>query len=95
MILNYRVLIKKITKNKTDHLIVKNKLNKLKYFDTSYFIGKSDFEEDDVQNYLIFQPMYKYFKTTNSDYIYHGYLKDCLMNVLRPLLQLISFLLLH
>ena len=69
MILNYQVLIKKITKNKTDHLIVKNKLNKLKYFDTSYFIGKSDFEEDDVQNYLIFQPMYKYFKTTNSDYI--------------------------
>ena len=62
-------LNKKITKNKTDHLIVKNKQNKLKDFDTSYLIGKSHFEEDGVQNYLIFQPMYKYFQTTNSDYI--------------------------
>ena len=44
-------------------------MNKLKTFDSSYFIGKSHFEEDGVQNYLIFQPMYKYFKTTNSDYI--------------------------
>ena len=37
-------LNKKTTKNKTDHLIVKNELNKLEDFDTSYFIGKSDFE---------------------------------------------------
>ena len=62
-------LNRKITKNKADYLIVKNELNKLKDFDTSYFIGKSHFEEDVVQNYLIFQPMYKYFKATNSDYI--------------------------
>ena len=41
----------------------------MKDFDTSYFIGKSHFEEDGVQNYLIFQPVYKYFKATNSDYI--------------------------
>ena len=44
-------------------------MDKLKDFDTSYFIRKSHFEVDGVQNYLIFQPMYKYFKTTNSDYI--------------------------
>ena len=45
----------KITKNKTDHLIVKNELNKLKTFDSDYFIGKSHFEEDGVKNYLVFQ----------------------------------------
>ena len=50
-------LNKKITENKTDHLIVQNELNKLKTFDSSYFIGKSHFEEDDVQNYLVFQPI--------------------------------------
>ena len=44
-------------------------MNRLKYFDTSYFIGKSHFEEDGSQNYLVFQPMYRYFKTTNSNYI--------------------------
>ena len=59
-------LKKKISKNKADHLIVKNELNKLKTFDFSYFIGKSHFEEDGVQNYLVFQPMYKYFKTDSS-----------------------------
>ena len=37
---------------------------------TSYFIGKSHFEEDDTQNYLVFQPINKYFKViTNTDYI--------------------------
>ena len=36
----------------------------------SYFIGKSHFEEDGTQNYLVFQPMYRYFKMiTNTDYI--------------------------
>ena len=29
-------------------------------FDLSYFRGKSYFEENDAQNYLVFQPMYKY-----------------------------------
>ena len=45
-------------------------MNKLKTFDSSYFIGKSHFEEDGTQNYLVFQPMYRYFKMiTNTDYI--------------------------
>ena len=45
-------------------------LNKLKTFDSSYFIGKSDFQEDGTQNYLVFQPMGKYFKLmTNTLYI--------------------------
>ena len=63
-------LNRKITKNKSDHLLVQNELNKLKTFDSSYFIGKNHFEEDGAQNYLVFQPMYRYFKMiTNTDYI--------------------------
>ena len=37
-------------------------MNKLKTFDSSYFINKSHFEEDGIQNYLVFQPLNKYFK---------------------------------
>ena len=33
------------------------KMIKLQEFDSSYFGGKSHFE-DDTQNYLVFQPMY-------------------------------------
>ena len=44
-------------------------MNKLKTFDSGYFIGKSHFEEDGTQNYLVFQPIYRYFKTSNSDYV--------------------------
>ena len=53
-------LNRKITANKSKHLLVENELNKLKTFDSSYFIGKSHFEEDGTQNYLVFQPMNKY-----------------------------------
>ena len=35
----------------------------------SYFIGKSYFEEDGTQNYLVFQPIHTYFKITNTKYI--------------------------
>ena len=63
-------LNRKITQNKSKHLLVENELNKLKTFDSSYFIGKSHFEEDGTQNYLVFQPINKYFKViTNTDYI--------------------------
>ena len=34
----------------------------LKTFDASCFIGKNHFEEDGTQNYLVFQPITKYFK---------------------------------
>ena len=47
-------------------------MNKSKTFDSSYFIGKSHFEEDGTQNYLVFQPISRYFKVntiTNTDYI--------------------------
>ena len=62
-------LNRKITQNKSKHLLVEKELNKLKTFDSSYFIGKSHFEEDGVQNYLVFQPMYRYYKTDSSYHI--------------------------
>ena len=43
-------------------------MKKVKTFDLSYFIGKSHFEEDGWQNYLVFQPINRYFKIDNSDY---------------------------
>ena len=35
----------------------------------SYLIGKSHFEEDDAQNYLVFQPIKRYFKIIANTYI--------------------------
>ena len=63
-------LNRKITQNKSKHLLVENELNKLKTFDSSYFIGKSHFEEDGTQNYSVFQPINRYFKIiANTDYV--------------------------
>ena len=68
-------LNKKITSNKSKHLLVRNEFKKLKIFDSSYFIGKSQFEEDGAQSYLVFRSMYKHFKKTagvgNDTYIYY------------------------
>ena len=39
-------------------------------FDSSYFCSKNHFEGDGTQNYLVFQPVYKYFKNiVNTDHI--------------------------
>ena len=47
-----------------------NEIKKLKTLDLSYFIGKSHFEEDGTQNYLVFQPINRYFKViANKLYI--------------------------
>ena len=59
-------LNRKITKNKTDHLLVQKELKKLKTFDLGYFIGKNYFGEDGAQNYLVFQPLFRYFKVNNN-----------------------------
>ena len=71
---NLSSLNRKSTTNKTKHMLVENELKKLKIFDSSYFIGKSHFEEDGTQNYLVFQSLYRYFKTIaavgNGSYIY-------------------------
>ena len=63
-------LNRSITQNISKHLLVENELNKLKTFDSGYFIGKSHFGEDGTQNCLVFQPMCRYFKMIiNTDYI--------------------------
>ena len=41
-------------------------MKKLEAFDTIYFCGKSHFEDDGTQNYLGFQPIYKYSEITPS-----------------------------
>ena len=53
---------KRITSIKAKHLLVEKELEKLKTFDLSYFKGKGHFEEDFDQNYLVYQPIYRYFK---------------------------------
>ena len=45
-------------------------MKKLKTFDSSYFIDKIHFEVDSTQNYLVFQPINRYFKViANTDYV--------------------------
>ena len=39
-------------------------MKKLETFDSIYFCGKSHFEHDGAQNYLVFQPIYKYLEIT-------------------------------
>ena len=60
-------LDRKIPSNKTKHVLVENELKKLKTFDSSYFFGKSHFEEDGIQDYLVFQLLNKYFKVIASN----------------------------
>ena len=64
---NLSSLNRKITANKSKSLLVENEL---KTFDLSYFIGQNHFEGNGTQNYLVFQPLYKYFKViVNTDYV--------------------------
>ena len=51
----------KIAGNKTKNESIENEFKKLKTFDLGCFIGKSRFEEDGAQNYLVFQPIRRYF----------------------------------
>ena len=58
----------KIAANKTNITSNENKFKKLKTFDSSYFRGRSHLE-DGTQNYLVFQPLNKYFKViASTDY---------------------------
>ena len=59
----------KIAENKAKADSVENELKKIKTLDLSYFIGKSHFEEDGTQNYLVFQPIRRCFKIINRKYI--------------------------
>ena len=85
-------LNRKITSNKTKHLLVENELNKLKRFDSSYFIGKSHLKEDGTQKSLNQQSCI--LKSLLILIIFHhGNLKDYLLKVLNHLLRLIIVLL--
>ena len=68
-------LNRKITANKSKDLLIENELKKLKTFDSIHYRGKSHFEEDGIQNYLVFQPTQRYFKRIagagNDNYIYY------------------------
>ena len=59
-------LNRKIVSTKTKDLVIENKLKKLKTLDSSYFQGKSHFEDNGTQNWLVFQPMQKYFKLASD-----------------------------
>ena len=59
-------LNRKNNSNKTKHVLVENELKKLQTFDSIYFRSKSHFEENATQNYLVFQPMYRYFKRVSG-----------------------------
>ena len=69
-----------VTKNKTKYLLVENELKKPQKFDAAYFRGKSLFEEDGTQNYLVFQPIYRNFKRIagvgSGNFIYFWKSKD-------------------
>ena len=57
-------MLKRITKRNFDAKIIEleNNIKKLQTFDSGYFRGKCHFEEDGAQNYLVFQPLFRYFK---------------------------------
>ena len=97
MIINYQILIEKLLQNKTKHLLVENEMKKLETFDSFYFCGKSHFEDDVTQNWLVFQPNYRYFKTdsVNDSNILSWKSKGLSDKVLNLLLQIIKFLILH
>ena len=59
-------------------------MNKLKTFDSTYFIGESHFE-DGNQNYLVFQPLNKYFKViANTDYVLSWKSKGLSAKTIKP-----------
>ena len=75
----------KIAANKTKSESIENELKKLKTFDSSYFRGKSHFEEDVKQNYLVFQPINKYFKViTSTDHVSSWKFKGLSAETIKP-----------
>ena len=62
-------LNRKITPNKTRHLLIENEFKKLNTFDLSYFHGKDHFEEDGTQNWFVSQPMGKYLEVAYANNI--------------------------
>ena len=95
LMINCQVLAGKLLKKDTKHLVAGNQLKKLETFDSIYFRGKSHFEDDVTQNYLVFQTVSKYFKTVSANDSNILNLKDCLMKVLSLPLRPIKCLILQ
>ena len=75
----------KIAANKTKNESTDNEIKKLKTLDLSYFIGKNYFKEDATQNYLVFQPLKKYFKIiANKKYISSWQSKGLSDKIVKP-----------
>ena len=72
--LNCQVLTEKLPQIKQIVYSLKMKQKSLKTFDWIYFGDKSHFEEDGMQNFLVFQPIQRYFKRIvnagNENYVY-------------------------
>ena len=70
-------------------MLVENERKKLQKFGAAYFRGKSHFEEDDTQNYLVFQPTYRCFKRIASVGI-GNYLMKVLILLLHLTIKLLN-----
>ena len=76
----------KIAVNKTKNESIKNELKKLKAFDSGCFRGKSHFEEDGTQNYLVFHLIGRYFKViASTDYVSSWKSKGLSAETIKPL----------
>ena len=79
-----------ITNRNVDSKIIEleNNIKKLRTFDSSYFRGKSHIEEDDTQNYLLFQPIFRYFKvntiTNVTNYVLSWKSEGLSVKTIRP-----------
>ena len=81
----HQALIIKLKQTKQKKNSIKNELKKLKTLDLSYFIGKSHFEEDGTQSYVVFQPLNKYFKlTASTDYVSSWKSKGLCAETIKP-----------
>ena len=67
---------------------VENNIKKLQTFYLSYFRGKNYFDEDVAQNYLVFPPIGRYFKTNKiinvTDYVLAGKSKGLSDGTIKP-----------
>ena len=82
----------RVAKNKTKYLLVENELKKLQKFDAAYFRGKSHFEEDGTQSYVVFSQSTDFLKGLQVLVVViiypFGNLKVCRMKSLILLLHL-------
>ena len=85
-----------ILATKAELIAEEEKMVKFQAFNSSYFCGKSHFQDDGTQNYSVLQSIYIYLKRLAILCIFqHGNLKDYLMKALGLLLHLITVLLHH